>query len=75
VRDTGTGMSEEAVGHAFERFWRGDQARTPGGHGLGLALVQQICAAHRGDAAISSLDGHGTTVTLTFPLGPPRLSL
>lgn len=70
VRDTGTGMSEVAVGHAFERFWRGDQARTPGGHGLGLALVQQICAAHRGEATLTSVDRDGTTVSLSFPLAP-----
>jgi len=68
VTDTGTGMSADAISHAFERFWRGDNARTRGGHGLGLALVQQICLAHHGKATLTSLEGHGTTVTLTFPL-------
>ncbi|WP_407343336.1 sensor histidine kinase [Pengzhenrongella phosphoraccumulans] len=68
VADTGTGMSADAINHAFDRFWRGDQARTQGGHGLGLALVEQICLAHDGKATLTSLEGHGTTVTLTFPL-------
>ncbi|MGV8966825.1 MAG: sensor histidine kinase [Cellulomonas sp.] len=68
VADTGTGMNADAISHAFDRFWRGDHARTRGGHGLGLALVQQICLAHHGKATLTSLEGHGTTVTLTFPL-------
>ncbi|MGV8968340.1 MAG: sensor histidine kinase [Cellulomonas sp.] len=68
VTDTGTGMNADAISHAFDRFWRGDQARTRGGHGLGLALVQQICLAHHGKAALASVEGHGTTVTLNFPI-------
>ncbi|WP_407345082.1 sensor histidine kinase [Pengzhenrongella phosphoraccumulans] len=72
VTDTGTGMSANAISHAFDRFWRGDNARTQGGHGLGLALVQQICLAHQGKATVASREGRGTTLTLTFPLASSR---
>ena len=68
IKDNGSGMSAEATRHAFDRFWREDGARPPTGHGLGLALVRQICVAHGGDAFISSAPGDGTTLTISLPL-------
>ena len=68
VRDNGIGMTAEQVSHASERFWRADDARTTPGHGLGLALVQQIVRAHGGSVTIDSQRGVGTTVTLRLPL-------
>jgi signal transduction histidine kinase len=68
IEDSGSGMGPEAVRHAFDRFWRADDARALTGHGLGLALVRQICVAHGGEASISSVPGHGTTITLSLPL-------
>ncbi|HEV7956234.1 MAG: hypothetical protein JWL94_585 [Microbacteriaceae bacterium] len=67
VRDYGVGMTDEQVSHAFERFWRADDARSTPGHGLGLALVQQIMQAHGGSVSLDSQHGHGTTVTFRFP--------
>ncbi len=61
VHDDGPGFSPELVGHAFERFARGDAARTRGeevGVGLGLALVQAIVAAHGGTVTLSSVPAH-----------------
>lgn len=63
------GFSPELVGHAFERFARGDAARTRGeevGVGLGLALVQAIVAAHGGTVTLSSVPGD-TTVEVHLP--------
>jgi signal transduction histidine kinase len=67
VRDTGVGIDAGTAQHAFDRFWRADEARSLPGYGLGLALVEEICRAHGGTAAIAGSPGGGTTVTLTFP--------
>ncbi len=68
VQDRGPGMAAGEVRHAFERFWRADTARSTPGHGLGLALVDQIMRAHQGEVALTSGLGEGTTVTLQVPL-------
>ncbi|MBF4160201.1 sensor histidine kinase [Nocardioides acrostichi] len=63
VRDDGPGFPPDLVPHAFERFSRGDVARTrgddtrPSGAGLGLSLVQAIVAAHGGLVTLSSTPG------------------
>lgn len=67
VADTGVGMTDAESAHAFDRFWRAQDARTTPGFGLGLPLVKQIVAAHHGKANITSAPGSGTTVTLTLP--------
>jgi signal transduction histidine kinase len=67
VADTGAGMTDDESAHAFDRFWRAQDARDVPGFGLGLPLVKQIVAAHRGKASIVSTPGAGTTVTLTLP--------
>ncbi|MDT0185366.1 HAMP domain-containing sensor histidine kinase [Microbacterium sp. ARD31] len=63
VHDDGPGFAPELVPHAFERFTRGDAARTRGGAGLGLSLVEAIVAAHGGSVALASSPGD-TTVTV-----------
>ena len=67
VADNGVGMTDAESAHAFDRFWRAQDARTTPGFGLGLPLVKQIISAHRGKVNISSVPGTGTTVTLTLP--------
>ena len=71
VTDTGPGMSEVEVEHAFDRFYRGDPSRTRGGGGgtgLGLSIAQAIATAQGGRLALVSSPGHGTTVTVVLPL-------
>ncbi len=64
VRDTGAGMSPEAIEHAFDRFWRSGESS---GAGLGLAIVRDLVAAHGGNVSLASEPGSGTTVTVTLP--------
>ncbi len=72
VSDHGIGIPSEALPHVFERFYRADLARSrgsgSGGVGLGLAIVKSIVTAHQGTVVISSVEGHGSTVTVEFPL-------
>ena len=68
VADDGPGMSGELAARAFDRFVRGEQARSlsRGSSGLGLPIVSAIVAAHRGTIALDS-SPLGTTVRLTLP--------
>jgi two-component system phosphate regulon sensor histidine kinase PhoR len=68
VQDTGTGIPESHLPHVQERFYRVDASRSrkAGGTGLGLSIVQSIAAAHGGDVTIKSIEGAGTTVTISF---------
>ena len=69
VHDDGPGFPPDLVDHAFERFARGDAARTRGsqvGVGLGLSLVQAIVKSHGGTVALASRPGD-TTVDVTLP--------
>lgn len=69
VQDTGMGIPEEALGHVFERFYRVDKARSraTGGSGLGLSIVRTIVQRNRGEISVSSVEGKGTTFSVTFP--------
>lgn len=67
VEDTGSGITAEHLPRVFDRFYRADSARSSEGVGLGLALVKSIMDLHAGTAAIESMPGRGTRVTLTFP--------
>ncbi|RLE27037.1 MAG: hypothetical protein DRJ65_04040 [Acidobacteria bacterium] len=58
--DTGVGMSEEVRKHAFEPF----VSSTPGGTGLGLAVVYNVVEQHNGTIEIDSTPGAGTTLTI-----------
>jgi two-component system, OmpR family, sensor kinase len=72
VTDHGPGMPPEQAEHVFERFYRGDQARTrkAGGTGLGLAIVAALVTAHGGSVALRTAPGQGSTFRVTLPLAP-----
>jgi heavy metal sensor kinase len=66
VADTGVGIPPETATHVFERFYRGDQARSRqnGGFGLGLSIVKWIAESHNGSVELSSEPGLGSTFTV-----------
>ncbi len=72
VRDDGPGLPEDLAGTVFERFSRGDTARTrdSGGSGLGLSIARAISAAHGGELSVDSTPG-ATTFALTLPAAGP----
>lgn len=67
MHDTGAGMPPAQAAHIFERFYRGDAARTGGGAGLGLSIAQSLMRAQRGDIVVQSVLGEGTTFVVTLP--------
>ncbi len=68
VRDTGEGIPAEDLPRVFERFYRGDPARTrEAGAGLGLALARGIVEAHGGNIRVVSTLGDGSCFTVTLP--------
>jgi two-component system OmpR family sensor kinase len=72
VSDEGTGFAPDIAGRAFERFARGDGARTRGGTGLGLSIVRAIAEAHGGGTRL--MPGPGTTVRVWLPDPAPAQS-
>jgi len=68
VSDEGAGFGEAIRARAFERFTRGDEARTRSGTGLGLAIVRAVAEAHDGNAQIAG--GDGATVRISLPDAP-----
>ena len=68
VRDDGEGIAEEALEHVFERFWRGDKARTTQGTGIGLAIVRAAALAHGGEARAESTPGEGSSFFIHLPI-------
>lgn len=69
VVDTGVGISEQDVPHAFDRFWRAEKSRDrrQGGSGLGLAITRHLVRAHGGSIELSSTLGVGTRVSVRLP--------
>jgi PAS domain S-box-containing protein len=75
VSDTGVGIPASELAHVFERFHRveGSRGRSIEGTGIGLALVRELVALHRGDVRVTSELGRGTTFTVSIPKGNAHL--
>lgn len=69
VVDQGIGIPAQEIDRIFERFYRVDPARhrSTGGTGLGLSIVKHVAATHGGDVRVWSVEGQGSTFTLTLP--------
>lgn len=73
VDDEGPGIPGDVLPHLFERFYRGDAARSRdrGGMGLGLAIVQALVEAHGGHVAASNRPHGGARFTVWLPATTP----
>ncbi len=69
IEDTGPGIPADDLPHVFDRFYRGDRARTSrsGGSGLGLSIVKSLVEAQRGTITVEPNTPHGARFILTLP--------
>lgn len=72
VSDNGEGIGDADLPQVFERFWRGEQARTrersgARGAGLGLAIARGLVEAHEGRIEVQSRPGEGAQFSFTLP--------
>lgn len=70
VKDSGIGIPQEDIPFVFERFYKGDKARTrslDGGTGLGLAIAKNIVESHGGEISVSSVVNEGTVFSVFLP--------
>jgi PAS domain S-box-containing protein len=68
VSDRGAGIPAEALEQVFVHFAQGDEGRSRGGLGIGLAVVKQLVELHGGTvSAASNGVGHGATFTVRLP--------
>ncbi len=73
IANTGSRLGGDAVAHVFDRFWRGDAARTAGEHaGLGLALCKKLVELVGGTIAVDATVGGEFAVTVRLPARPPE---
>jgi two-component system, OmpR family, manganese sensing sensor histidine kinase len=69
IIDTGVGIDPTDLERIFDRFWRGDRARTrwEGGSGLGLAIAKSIVEQHHGSIDVKSKLGEGSQFIVRLP--------
>jgi signal transduction histidine kinase len=71
VDDTGIGIGQEELSRVFQRFFRGETARSrTEGAGLGLSIASWIAREHGAEISLKSEPGVGTRVVVTFPRIP-----
>jgi signal transduction histidine kinase len=67
VIDTGPGIEPTLLPHIFERFYRGDAARTGASAGLGLAIARALVEAQGGSITVESQPNQGSVFTVILP--------
>ena len=73
VEDSGIGMSQDEIDHAFELFYQGNRANFKG-TGLGLSLSKELITLHHGDIDIKSEKWKGATFTISLPIGTAHMN-
>ena len=66
VEDQGSGLSEEAQKHIFDKFYQADASHKQEGNGLGLALVKRILAIEKGQITAENRPEGGCRFTVTL---------
>jgi signal transduction histidine kinase len=74
VRDAGSGFPADFRARAFDRFSRADDARSGGGSGLGLSIVELVARAHGGAAGLRETPAGGADVWISLPAPHQPLS-
>jgi len=69
IKDSGIGIPEDRLPHIFDRFYQVDQSGTRKyeGTGIGLSLVHELVALHKGSIRVFSEEGEGTEFVIQFP--------
>lgn len=69
VRDTGIGISAEALPHVFDEFFRTEEAKATVscGTGLGMSITKRLIEMYGGKIEVQSRAGRGTTFTFSLP--------
>jgi two-component system, OmpR family, sensor kinase len=67
IRDAGPGIDPLILPHIFERFYRGEHARTKPGTGLGLPIARNLIESQGGALDVESSVEDGSTFTITLP--------
>lgn len=74
VRDTGVGVPATDLPHLFDSFFRAANVRGRyAGTGLGLSICRAVVERHGGTIEARSVEGEGTTMTVTLPVDPGRV--
>ena len=68
IRDTGIGILEDDIDRIFEPFYRGRNALTEMGAGLGLSFVKEVVDLHRGRILVQSEAQKGSTFSILLPV-------
>lgn len=68
VKDSGTGIPEDAIPHLFEKFYRVHETESRvSGTGLGLSICKEIVQGHGGRMEVKSTLGEGSTFSVYLP--------
>jgi two-component system phosphate regulon sensor histidine kinase PhoR len=67
ISDNGIGIAKSDLPHVFERFYKGNRARSGGGTGMGLAIAKHVIEAHGGSIWVQSEEGEGSTFSFSLP--------
>ncbi len=67
ITDQGTGISETAINEIFKPFFSSAIESRHSGNGMGLYMAHKIITLYKGHITVSSIKGHGSTITVVFP--------
>ena len=67
IEDEGIGIPNNKLSEIFKRFYRGDEAHSTRGFGLGLPIAQRIAQRHGGEVTVESVYDHGSVFRMVFP--------